>query len=149
MRGPILPYARRWRKTLVYPVLMCPQCGEPMLILELEGIELDRCDRCGGTWLDAGELGLILERSGASSDPLGAALNHAADQGASRRRCPRCRKKLREILMTGKPGLSLERCRKGHGVWCERGEMSTLLEGFSTQSAISSFLAGVYPAANH
>ena len=35
---------------------MCPDCGEPMVIYELGGVEADRCLRCGGTWLDGGEL---------------------------------------------------------------------------------------------
>ena len=35
---------------------MCPVCKEPMLVLELDTVEIDHCARCGGTWLDAGEL---------------------------------------------------------------------------------------------
>lgn len=121
-----------------------------MLILELAGIELDRCDRCGGTWLDTGELGLILERiegRGASSDALDAALDRAAEGPPTDLRCPRCRVRMREIMVAREPDLRLDRCRKGHGVWCERGEMKALLERFASESAITSFLAGVFPNA--
>ena len=35
---------------------MCPHCHEAMVTLELDGIEVDRCFACNGTWLDEGEL---------------------------------------------------------------------------------------------
>ena len=39
----------------------CPVCKEPMLVLELDKIEIDHCINCGGIWLDNGELELLLE----------------------------------------------------------------------------------------
>lgn len=116
-----------------------------MLILELEGIELDRCDRCAGTWLDAGELNLILEGRGGATDALDAALEGAKEGSVTDLRCPRCRTRMREILVARDPDLRLERCRKGHGVWCDRGEMEALLGRFASGSAITSFLGGVFP----
>ena len=40
--------------------MRCPACDQAMVILEYQGIELDHCVACGGCWLDAGELGLLL-----------------------------------------------------------------------------------------
>ena len=34
----------------------CPNCSDPMVVLEIEQVELDHCLSCGGVWLDAGEL---------------------------------------------------------------------------------------------
>ena len=39
----------------------CPVCKNPMVVLELDQIEIDHCLHCGGIWLDAGELELLLE----------------------------------------------------------------------------------------
>lgn len=36
--------------------LLCPSCEEPMQLLAFEAIEVDRCESCGGVWLDAGEM---------------------------------------------------------------------------------------------
>ena len=33
----------------------CPACRELLAIVEIDGIEIDRCRRCGGVWLDPGE----------------------------------------------------------------------------------------------
>lgn len=39
----------------------CPVCKEPMIVLELNEVEIDYCSSCRGIWLDAGELALLLE----------------------------------------------------------------------------------------
>jgi len=34
--------------------MICPVCKKPMLVLELQQIEIDYCQECGGIWLDEG-----------------------------------------------------------------------------------------------
>lgn len=36
--------------------LQCPKCDGKLNEIELEGVEIDKCNKCGGVWLDAGEL---------------------------------------------------------------------------------------------
>jgi hypothetical protein len=36
--------------------LKCPKCGHDMKILDMNGIEVERCTRCEGIFLDKGEL---------------------------------------------------------------------------------------------
>jgi len=118
-----------------------------MLILELDGVEIDQCDRCGGTWMDSGELGLMLERRGSATDRLESALASAVETGRTDRRCPRCRRRLREIAIApDDPNIFVDRCPRGHGVWCDRDEMAAILGSFAGGSAITSFLGEVYPA---
>jgi len=38
----------------------CPVCKNAMITLELQEVEIDYCTDCGGIWLDAGELELLL-----------------------------------------------------------------------------------------
>lgn len=40
----------------------CPKCGMALEPLNLEGIEVDRCRSCNGTWLDEGELEQLARR---------------------------------------------------------------------------------------
>ncbi len=39
----------------------CPVCHDPMVVLEWDQAEVDHCLSCKGTWLDRGELELLLE----------------------------------------------------------------------------------------
>jgi hypothetical protein len=36
--------------------LDCPRCHGKMTATAFEGVEIDRCEACGGIWLDKGEL---------------------------------------------------------------------------------------------
>ncbi len=103
----------------------CPVDGEPLVICELDGVEVDFCPRCGGLWLDRGELDLIAARAG--SQPVETAIAAAAGApGAhpSERTCPRCARKM-TTLESG--GVELERCRRGDGYWLDGGELEKLI----------------------
>lgn len=42
------------------PLLTCPICQEPMREVVRQGVAIDLCPRCGGVWLDRGELEKLL-----------------------------------------------------------------------------------------
>ena len=50
------------------PVTMeCPRCTGKLHAESYDNVNIDRCDTCGGVWLDAGELEqIIAEESGPS-----------------------------------------------------------------------------------
>lgn len=127
---------------------MCPVCREPMAAFELEGVEIDRCVVCGGTWLDAGELEQIAEFAGAAPGPLSEALSAAGKGAHGQRRCPRCGKKLRVITLGDHTPVELDRCPRGHGLWLDAGEMRTVISSFASDDgedgAVARFFADLY-----
>lgn len=110
---------------------MCPDCRQPLIVFELEGVEVDRCVRCGGSWLDAGEIEMILRLAGVPSEELSAALAAADSAGRGRRRCPRCRRRLHPVKTDRGGGIVIDRCPAGHGIWLDRGEIHSLVEAFA------------------
>ena len=38
----------------------CPKCGASLIEMHFKGIEIDKCSRCQGIWLDCGELERML-----------------------------------------------------------------------------------------
>lgn len=36
--------------------MKCPKCGMDLTTIEYQGIKVDRCPNCNGTWFDAGEV---------------------------------------------------------------------------------------------
>ena len=124
----------------------CPVCRKPMVAFELDGVEIDRCVECGGTWLDAGELEIIAETAGAVRGALFEAMKNAKGQRHGRRRCPRCSRKLRVIEMgTGKT-IEIDRCPEGDGLWFDRGEMEAFMASFEEgeEGAVARFFADFY-----
>jgi hypothetical protein len=39
----------------------CPKCGAALVTVPYRGIEIDKCSRCQGIWLDCGELEHVVE----------------------------------------------------------------------------------------
>ncbi len=109
---------------------MCPKCREPMIIVEHEGVEIDCCLSCGGSWLDAGELTWMAELTGAQPGKISEAIEAAIPGRRVRRRCPRCGRRLRTITVTADTLIELDRCPKGHGLWFDAGEMEAVIGAF-------------------
>ena len=119
----------------------CPACKASMAILEYNGVELDFCFSCKGCWLDAGELGLIL--NGTPDRPDDLKLERAS---RGKRRCPRCGARM---LVGPAPatGVEVDACPAGHGVWLDAGELEQVARSrcpSERASVVASFCADVF-----
>ena len=41
--------------------MKCPKCGATLVTVDLHGVQVDRCPECGGLWLDAGEIDVLMK----------------------------------------------------------------------------------------
>lgn len=125
---------------------MCPECREPLIAFELEGVEIDHCLTCRGTWLDAGEIEQICEISGSPAGGLSAALERSGSGERSKRRCPRCKRKMNRVSIGTDRPVEIERCRFGHGMWFDAGEIKTLLKSFAEgeEGRVAGFLSDMF-----
>lgn len=127
-----------------YPVFMfCPSCSQPLVVLEFENIELDHCLSCGGVWLDAGELELILRGAAGAGDD---GLVRGGERGA--RRCPMCRVKMSAAKLA-RSGVEVDYCPRQHGLWLDKGELEQILAveaGDARIRKLRDFCARVFPS---
>ncbi len=40
----------------------CPRCDGSLKMNNFEGVDIDTCEKCGGVWLDSGELEQLTKR---------------------------------------------------------------------------------------
>lgn len=125
---------------------MCPECHEPLVVYEMDGVEIDHCLRCRGTWLDRGELVLLAEIVGAGSDDMTAALERSVRGPKTDRRCPRCRRRLRLIRLGRDGSIETDRCARGHGLWLDAGEMLAVIRSYADRDdgRIARYFAELY-----
>ena len=106
----------------------CPVCKNAMITLELEDVEIDHCLDCGGIWLDAGELELLLDEPEKARVLLDSFRVDSKSQEA-KRKCPICDKKMSKVVVgQASPTLLIDRCRKGHGLWFDKGELQDIFD---------------------
>ena len=89
--------------------MKCPKCSMVLKKQVYEGVEIDKCEKCKGTWLDAGEL-----------------TNFAGvpqDEQRSVENCPICLKAMRANNYDYQSGVIVDTCVNGHGVWLDEKEL--------------------------
>jgi Zn-finger nucleic acid-binding protein len=105
----------------------CVACNEPMIVLELDEIEIDYCLECGGVWLDSGELELLIGDASEVNKLMAQAVSEA-EVMRSGRKCPICRKRMEAALIGADTKVEIDRCVNNDGLWFDRGELREILE---------------------
>lgn len=100
--------------------MLCPVCKKEMMILEYNDVELDYCPICEGIWLDQGELELMLGMRDQRID-----LSDIPDSARSKRRCPRCRKKMTKAHFPDTE-VEVDICTRDGGLWLDKGELQQI-----------------------
>ena len=107
--------------------MRCSTCGELLITIEIESVEIDHCTACGGIWLDSGELELLLEGV-TNRDVLMASLTTHTGAAEEDRRCPICSKKLNKVMYGGGDKVMLDVCPRNDGLWFDRGELHDVIK---------------------
>lgn len=99
-----------------------------MITLEFEDVEIDYCTYCDSIWLDAGELELLLNEPDRAKGLLDSfRIDSESDERI--RKCPICDKKMQKIVVgSSKPVLLIDKCRKGDGLWLDKGELQNIFD---------------------
>ena len=106
----------------------CPVCKNAMITLELEEVEIDYCTDCGGIWLDAGELEMLLGEPEKAKRLLDSFKIDATCTERARK-CPICDKKMQKILVgQSQPTLLIDKCSRGDGLWLDKGELHEIFD---------------------
>jgi len=123
----------------------CPVCKTPMIVLELEQIEIDYCTGCEGIWLDSGELELILDNLEEQKRLL-ATFQVDKNNKEKPRRCPKCLRKMDKFFVGEHDKVLVDKCKKGHGMWFDKGELIQIimLGGLSQNNNIVNLLKSMF-----
>ena len=106
----------------------CPACKEPMIVLELNQVEIDYCDNCGGIWLDSGEIELLLNDS-PTKDKIFSSLKLSAILKEKKIKCPFCRKKMDKVKIEAGDIVIIDKCKLNEGFWFDKNELQKILSG--------------------
>ncbi len=112
--------------------LACPACTKIALTERTlkNGVKVDSCKSCRGTWLDAGEfLQLTRHKEDATQNVL--ALSWGAVK--SKRHCPHCQTSMSEAAFLDDE-TRIDFCQQCDGLWFDDGELKDSLQGLSTSA---------------
>ena len=128
----------------------CPVCENAMITLELTDVEIDYCTDCGGIWLDAGELELLLDDPEKAKKLINS-FNLQQNCTEKQRKCPICLKNMQKVLVSDSAQpLLIDRCTKGDGLWFDKGELKDIFDSanLDENSSIQRILAEMFGQEN-
>lgn len=111
--------------------MRCPRDGTALARVEILGLELDKCHKCDGIWLDRGELERL--RDSKVSEIEEALEREYGDPSYEPGKlegymvCPRCGGRLQRFSYTYITPVYLDRCERCYGVWVDDGELNTIV----------------------
>jgi Zn-finger nucleic acid-binding protein len=111
--------------------MTCPECHKPIIAIEIDQIEADICINCGGTWLDRGELDLLLE--GATNSRMAQMTPATETDEKPKRDCPICDARMQLVVCAGEntpksDAVVVDKCPNNDGLWFDKGELKRILE---------------------
>ena len=119
--------------------MICPVCKESMVVLELHEVEIDYCPSCDGTWLDAGELELLIEDDNEREKILS---SFHTDPGHPEKpyKCPICRKKMDKVRVGENKEVLIDKCPANDGLWFDKGELKGVIQLTSDSNKVIELL---------
>lgn len=124
----------------------CIKCKKAMKKAKLEGILVDKCDTCGGVWLDAGELEMLEKKNGKTDQELKKeAMNEIMNEKmrliTTEGLCPKCQEQRINRYM--RSGVELDQCPACKGLFFDYGELDKIMAAEKSQSPFKKFLSGM------
>ena len=115
--------------------MKCPFCGEAMIVLELNEIEIDYCPSCNGIWLleDENERKRIL--SSFRIEP---------NYPEKKYKCPICRKKMDKVHVGEHQEVLIDKCPANDGLWFDKGELKRVIELSSGEDKVIQHLNDLF-----
>ena len=113
--------------------LKCPRCDISLVQVEVGGIDLGECQRCGGVWVDKSAFQKICEDREEQEAVLGMALPVVAESlekaGPGHRMyipCPCCGNLMNRLNFAGCSGVVIDWCKQ-HGSWFDYQELGQIV----------------------
>ncbi|MCF7919311.1 MAG: zf-TFIIB domain-containing protein [Candidatus Cloacimonetes bacterium] len=116
----------------------CPRCKASAVILELKDVEIDYCPKCGGIWLDAGELERLL---GDNARKIYSTFQKERFSKEKKLRCPACHRKMNKVVLIS---TRIDICPKNHGIWFDKGELQKVITAGDINSDVLKFLKDMF-----
>lgn len=128
----------------------CPRCTVPLKVEGHKGLDVDRCPKCQGLWLDYSELDELEDKVMEDDSVKGTMMFRSHGGELS---CPKCSTTM-EWFRYRHYDMEIDFCTEQHGFWLDKGEEKRVIEimeqrtkdlkrSASAEAQWDSFLAGM------
>ena len=104
----------------------CLKCDGELKSINLDGIEVDKCEKCSGIWFDLGEVDKFLDPS--PVEALKNKIKNNEGHNELKAKCPRCKGNgnMVQVASLKTSGVHIDTCSVCYGQWLDGGELGKL-----------------------
>jgi Zn-finger nucleic acid-binding protein len=122
-------------KPILSKVKNCPRCRVTLEEIDYEGVKIDLCRHCGGSWCDQDELYQIVKRREMKFSEKDFSEITAREDSAQTSvqpelvdclKCVVCHTLMERVNYSYTSGIIIDRCRTGHGIWLDKDEIEKI-----------------------
>ena len=113
----------------------CPLCGIELERSEVNGVPLSSCGKCGGLWLDKGELNELLHPDG--WDVEYCSTEHPEKDSSLDVKCPNCAVPLKRGKFVEYSDITIDYCPDCGGIWLDKGELDEINKEIESLKCLS------------
>lgn len=113
----------------------CPKCKKPMRVKNTQGIEIDECADCKGTWFDRDELRRVKDHTNGDLNWMDFELWKHPERFRVAEKpvgCPRCAVSMVSIEYD-KTRVEVDYCIQCRGVWLDADEFEKIIEALTQE----------------
>ncbi|MCD6310289.1 MAG: zf-TFIIB domain-containing protein [Candidatus Eremiobacteraeota bacterium] len=120
--------------------MKCPRCAQDMYTGSIQNAELDICPACDGIWFDQDELTIVIKMGEEEIEKseiapiLQSGVIKQESPGEGELLCPRCNEVMMRYYYAGVPGIVVNGCQKGCGIFTDDSELKKILEHVAEMS---------------
>jgi len=106
--------------------MQCLKCDGALEAIKLDGVEVDKCEKCSGIWFDLGELDSFLDAG--PIDTLKNEIKNNEEHDELKIKCPKCKGNGNMIRVASlkASGVHIDTCSVCYGQWLDGGELEEL-----------------------
>jgi len=123
--------------------MKCPVCKDPMIVIELNEVEIDYCTSCNGIWLDAGELELLIEDE-QERELLLSSFKKDSENREKSYKCPICNKRMDKVYVGENNDVLIDKCTDNDGLWFDKGELKHVIQLASKDNKVVELLNDLF-----
>ena len=102
--------------------MKCPKCSGAMSSVSHQGIDVDRCTKCGGLWFDMLEAEDLKKLSGSKAIDTGDKKAGKEQNKIGKIKCPKDSAAMLRMVVNGQPHIWYESCPVCYGTYFDAGE---------------------------
>jgi len=109
-------------------ILKCPRCTDALGLVTIDGVSVDRCNACGGMYLDESELKKVEKEAGAAPDALRNIKSSVGVDVEAPVMCIRCSHRMDRVNFSYSSGIFIDYCPICKSIWLDNGELEKIVD---------------------